>query len=549
MKRYTIGVDFGTLSGRAILLDAVSGEVLGSEVMEYPHGVMERALPDGTPLPPQFALQHPSDYLEVLGAVVRGVLDKTGVDPEAVAGLGIDFTTCTFLPIRADGTPLCSEARYRSRPHAWVKLWKHHGAQAEADRITEIALERGEEWLASYGGRVSSEWALPKILETLNRDPEVYANADRFVEAGDWLSLLLTGEESRAVGFAGYKYFWGEGRGYPSNEFLCALDPRLSGLIGTKIPDAVRSVSDRAGVLNARGAAMTGLCEGTALAMPILDAHAAMPALNITEPGVMMAIVGTSGVQLLHAKEKYDVAGICGVVRDCVVPGLYTYEAGQSGVGDSFDWFVRHCVPEAYRTAAREEGVSIHQYLRARAERLRVGESGLLALDWFNGNRSLLQDSDLSGMILGLTVGTRPEEIYRALIEATAFGVRRILEAFEGGGLAIREIRASGGIAKKDPMMMQIYADVLGRELSVVDTDQGGAHGSAIYAAVAAELYPSVREAAEALSVKRATVYHPIAENRCIYDEIYAEYVRLYDYFGRGENAVMKRLRRIAGGR
>jgi len=548
MKRYTVGIDFGTLSGRAVLLDTESGEVLASAVKEYAHGVMERALPDGTPLPPQFALQHPDDYLDVLSTVVREALQRAGVLPEAVVGLGIDFTTCTMLPIREDGTPLCTEARYRSEPHAYVKLWKHHGAQAEADLITEIAQARGEGWLASYGGRVSSEWALPKILETLRQAPEVYGDAQRFIEAGDWLSLLLTGEESRAAGFAGYKYFWGNDRGYPSADFLSALDPRLGDLIGTKIPPSVRSVAERAGVLNARGAAMTGLCEGTALAMPILDAHAAMPALNVTEPGVLMAIVGTSGVQLLHARKKVDVTGICGCVRDCVVEGLYTYEAGQSGVGDSFDWFVKNCVPEAYRVAAREAGQSVHAYLRAKAERLRVGESGLLALDWFNGNRSLLQNADLSGMIVGLTIGTRPEEIYRAVIESTAYGVRAIVEAFETGGLTINEIRASGGIAKKDPMMMQIYADVLGRELSVFDTEQGGAHGSAIYAAVAAGAYPTVRQAAQVMSVKHATVYRPIPGNHAVYNELYAEYIRLYDYFGRGENAVMRRLRRIAGG-
>ncbi len=548
MKRYTIGVDFGTLSGRAVLLNAESGETVATASMAYPHGVMEHELPNGTPLPPQFSLQHPRDYTEVLGSVVREVMRLARVSPSSVVGLGIDFTTCTILPIREDGTPLCYEAAYENEPHAYVKLWKHHGGQAEAERATEVAKARGESWLAEYGGRVSSEWAIPKIMETLNRAPQVYDDAARFIDAGDWLSLLLTGVETHAAGFASLKFFWGYDRGYPSSDFFGALDPRMENLIGTKIPAEVQTVEEIAGFLNARGAEMTGLCEGTPLALPIPDAVAAMPALNITKPGVLMAVVGTSGVQLIHAKESLSIRGICGQIRNGVVPDLYTYEAGQSAVGDIFDWFVRRCVPESYQEAARKENKNIHQYLRERAQKLRVGESGLLALDWFNGNRSLLQDADVSGMILGMTITTRPEEIYRALIESTAYGVRAIVDAFEDGGLTIGEIRASGGIAKKDPMMMQIYADVLGRELAVIDSDQSAAHGSAIYAAVAAGVYPTLTLASEQLSVKNKTLYRPIAENCRIYDRLYAEYQRLYNYFGRGENNVMKRLRRIAEG-
>ena len=545
-KKYTIGIDFGTLSGRAVLLDAQTGEVLSSAVMAYAHGVMERALPNGTSLPAQFALQHPADYLAVLKTVVGEALKKADVSADAVAGLCIDFTTCTLLPIREDGTPLCLEAEFENEPHAYVKLWKHHAAQEEADHVNRVAQERGEEWLAGYGGKVSSEWALPKILETLRKAPAVFDATWRFMDAGDWLSLLLTGEESHAAGFAGFKFLWGADRGYPSDDFFAAVDPRLSGLIGGKLSGEVHTVEKTAGVLSERGAELTGLKKGTHLALPILDAEAAMPALNITEPGVLMAIVGTSGVQLIHSKEKLNVPGICGFVRDSVVPGLYTYEAGQTGLGDGFDWFVKSCVPGDYQEAARNAGMNIHQYLRSKAEKLRVGESGLLALDWLNGNRSVLQDADLSCAIIGLTIGTRPEEIYRALIESTAYGMRRILEAFEGNGLPIDLIRAAGGIAKKDAMMMQIYADVMGREIHVMDTDQGAAHGSAIYAAVAAGLYPSVREAAQQLSVKASKVYAPIPENARIYELLYQEYCRLYDYFGCGENQVMKHLRRLA---
>ena len=541
MKRYTIGVDFGTLSGRALLLDAESGAVLATSVLNYPHGVMDRELPDGTSLPPQYALQHPADYIEVLKTTVPDVLRQADVSPEEVVGIGIDFTTCTLLSMYEDGTPLCMDPKYEHEPHAYVKLWKHHGAQPEADFINALAKERGEEWIDVYGGKISSEWAIPKILETLHKAPEVFADTARFLDAGDWLSYVLTGEESHAAGFAGFKCLWGADRGYPNNDFFTAVDPRLSGLIGTKISADVRTVEGTAGKLSAKGAELTGLCEGIPVALPILDAHAAMPALDIVKPGVLMIIVGTSGVQLVHADRKYDLQGICGYVRDSVVPGLYTYEAGQSGLGDCFDWFVKNGVPESYEREARESGMSIHKYLREKAKALRVGESGLLALDWLNGNRSTLQDADLSGMVLGITLSTRPEEIYRALIEATAFGLRRILDVFTGGGMEIFSIRASGGIAKKDEMLMQIYADVCGKTIDVVNTEQGAAHGSAIYAAVAAGVYPSVVEASEALAVKDAQTYTPNPENFARYEQLYAEYCRLYDYFGT-ENHVMKRL-------
>ena len=542
-KRYTVGVDFGTLSARAALVDVQTGVCLASATMEYPHGVMDTALPDGTPLPPQYALQYPGDYLLVLRDVIASVMQMSGIGPMQIVGLGLDFTSCTVLPVTRDATPLCDLPQYRSQPHAYVKLWKHHGAQAEAERFTEVARERGELWLEDYGGKISSEWGFTKLYETLRHAPEVYRDTWRFFEAGEWLVYLLTGKESHAPSFAGYKFLWGAERGYPTDEYFSAVDPALSGVVGSKISARVDPVDAIAGRLTSRGAALTGLAEGTPLALPALDAHAGIPTLGITDPGTMMLTLGTSGVQMLHTKQRLSIPGICGCVRDAIFPGLYTYEAGQTGLGDGFDWFVKNCVPEAYSVAARESGMSIHQYLRQKAERLRVGESHLLALDWLNGNRSTLQDADLSCAIVGLTIATRPEEIYRALIESTAYGMRRILETFEENGAAVERIRASGGIAKKDPMMMQIYADVTGRVIEVMETDQASALGSAIHAAAASGVYGSLREASQAMASRVATTYTPIAANHEAYERLYAEYCRLYDYFGKGENPVMKRLR------
>ena len=541
MKQYVIGLDYGTLSGRCILVDAESGEEIAEAVQDYAHGVMDEVLPDGQKLPPQWALQHPQDYLDVLAATVPQVLKTAGVDPRDVRGMGIDFTACTLMPVDACGKPLCLRPEWEHEKHAYVKLWKHHAAQGQADRINALAHSRGEAWIDGYGGKLSSEFALPKILQTLEEAPKVYQAADRFTEAGEWLSRVLTGRETHSAVFAGYKACWSAEHGYPSNAFFRALDPRLDGIIGGKLSKTVLGVDQTAGTLNAEGARLTGLCEGTPLALTMIDGHAAMPALGVTGERVMMLIVGTSSCQMVNARENRSVAGICGSVRDAVIPGYYTYEAGQAGVGDIFDWFVRSGVPAAYADEAQARGIGIHALLREKAERRRPGESGLLALDWLNGNRSVLVNAGLSGLVLGLTLSSKPEDIYRALIEATAYGLRAIVERYAESGIAIDSIVASGGIARKDAMMMQIYADVLGRPIRIGGTAQAGALGSAMYAAVAGGLYPDIRAASEKMVKPDFRVYTPDPENHKRYTELYAEYKKLHDYFGT-ENPVMERL-------
>ena len=541
-KKYLIGLDFGTLSVRALLMDAESGEEVAVSEFLYPHAVMDRTLPSGKKLPPRYALQHPQDYIDGLQVTVREVLATSQIDPQSVAGLCVDFTTCTVVPIDENGTPLCLLDGYADEPHAYVKLWKHHAALSYAEEITEKAMARGEDWLSVYGGRVSCEWLLPKIVEVLREAPEIYDATARFADAGDWISLLLTGEHTTGAGFAGLKAFWTADGGFPSNDFYTAIDPRLDGIVGTKICNDVRASGDRLGKLSAEGAKLIGLPEGTPLATPLVDGSTPLPALAATNEGEMTLIVGTSGVALVLAKEKKDIPGLCGYVKDSVIPGYYTFESGQAGVGDMFSWFVHQCVPRAYEEEAEACGMNIHAYLRKKASALRVGESRLIALDWFNGNRSVLKDDALSGMILGLTLKTRPEEIYRALIEASAFGVRMIMETFEAHGIKVDRICAAGGIAQKDPMMMQIYADVLQREVRVAGSAQSAARGSAIYAATAAGLFPDVPTAVAHYALPDRAHYHPIPENVSAYNRLYDEYVRLHDYFGRGCNDVMKRL-------
>ena len=539
---YVIGIDFGTQSARTILADAASGRILASAVTPYAHGVMDTRLPSGRPLPPLYALQHPANYLDVLRTSIPQVLSGAGISPQSVAGLGLDFTACTVLPCLRDGTPLCMTDRFSDDPEAYVKLWKHHAAQPEADAINALAKERHEAWLPVFGGRISSEWLLPKLLETLHKSPAVFDAAERYLEAADWLSFMLTGQETRSAAFAGYKACWQAGAGYPSDEFLTRLDPRLHGVVGTKICENVLPVGGCAGHLDARGAELTGLCMGTPVALPMVDGHAAMPGLGLTGAGDMMMILGTSTCHIVNSTEGHAVPGICGYVKDGVIPGLYTYEAGQAAVGDIFDWFTKTSVPAAYAEEAAARDMSIHALLREKASKLKPGESGLVALDWFNGNRSVLGSSSLTGLIMGLTLRTRPEEIYRALIEATAFGTRRIFEQYEANGIPVRRVCAAGGIAAKDPMLMQIYADVTGREISVSGQTEASAVGSAVYAAVAAGVYPTVAEAARAFSVPDRAVYRPVPADQAVYDRLYRIYLTLHDRFGTEPDRLMETL-------
>lgn len=538
MKTYTIGIDFGTLSGRCVLVDCESGQEIAQSVCDYAHGVMDETLPNGKKLPPLFALQHPADYLEVVKTTVREVLIKSGIAPEQVKGIGIDFTACTVLPVDANGTPLCMLPEFEDEPHAYVKLWKHHAAQPEADELNALAEKRNESWLKAYGGRISSEWALPKLLETLRNAPQVYEKTARFMEAADWLVSKLIGEEIHSLPFAGYKGLYHKGE-YPSNAFMTALDKGLDGVVGTKLSEKIVGFDRPAGKLCQEGADLTGLPVGTVVAAPQIDAHAAMPALQITGDGELMLIMGTSSCHIVNTMESNDVAGICGYVPDGVIPGLVTYEAGQAAVGDIFDWFVKNAVPAAYAEEAAEKRINLHSLLTEKAEKLAVGQTGLVALDWFNGNRSVLDDSRLSGMILGLTLGTKPEHIYRALLEATAYGTKMILDTL---AFPVTTIKVAGGIANKNPLLMQIYADVLGRTIGVTQSTQAAALGSAIYGAVAAGIYPDFTAAAAAMGAPVAKTYTPNPENQKAYKKLYAEYVTLHDYFGRGGNDVMKRL-------
>jgi L-ribulokinase len=548
--KYAVGVDFGTESGRAVLIDVTSGEEIASSVHPYANGVIDESLPDsGVELEPDWALQDPNDYIEVYKRAIPAVLDDSGVDPEDVIGVGIDFTACTMLPTKADGTPLCFLPEWRDNPHAWVKLWKHHAAQPEANKLNAIARELGYDFLDRYGGKISSEWFFPKAWQILDEAPDVYASADRLIEAADWAVWQLTGVEARNSCTAGYKAVWSKREGFPPNEFLKALDPRMENIVDEKMARDISPLGDRAGGLTAEAAAWTGLKPGTAVAVANVDAHVSVPAATVTEPGRMVIIMGTSNCHMVLATEERFVPGMCGYVEDGILPGFFGYEAGQSCVGDHFAWFVENAVPAAYEHEAEARGIGIHALLEEKAAALQPGESGLVALDWWNGNRSVLVDVDLTGMLLGATLATKAEEIYRALIEATAYGTRIIIETLVEHGVPVAEIVATGGLPDRNKLLMQVYADVTGRTIHVAESGQIGALGSAMHAAVAAGKaaggFDSIEEASEKMAGLRGEVYEPIPEHQVVYDRLYAEYVTLHDYFGRGANDAMKRLKAL----
>jgi len=539
-----VGVDFGTLSGRALVVRVGDGAELGTAVHEYAHAVMDDELAaTGEKLPPDWALQDPADWLDVLRHAVPAALRSAGVSPAQVIGIGTDFTACTVLPTEADGTPLCQLPGLAGVPHAYPKLWKHHAAQPQADQINALAHERGEPWTGRYGGKISSEWQFAKGLQLLAEEPDIYARADRWIEAADWIIWQLTGTETRNACTAGYKGIYQDGH-YPSREFLGALDPRFATFAADKLEHPIMPLGARAGSLTGPAARWTGLPAGIAVAVGNVDAHVTAPAARAIAPGQMLAIMGTSTCHVMNGTRLSEVPGMCGVVDGGIVAGLWGYEAGQSGVGDIFGWYVRGGVPPEYAERAARRHISVHELLSDEAMAQPAGAHGLIALDWMNGNRSVLVDHHLSGMIAGLTLATRPPDIYRALVEATAFGTRVIIDAFTAAGLPVTELVIAGGLMRNEAVM-QIYADVTRRPLSLIGSEQGPALGSALHAAVAAGAYPDVPAAAAAMGRKTDRAYLPDADSAAVYDELYAEYRILHDYFGRGGNDVLRRLHAI----
>lgn len=551
-KKYTIGLDYGTLSGRGVVVSCEDGRVLASAVKEYSHGIMDRVpKADGSmeQLPADWALEYPGDYIEVLEEVVPKIVKDSKVAPEDIVGIGIDFTSCTMLLVDEEGTPLCEKEEFRYERNAYAKLWKHHGAQRFADKINQYLEEKGFSAFPRFGGKVSPELLLPKVMEILKEAPKAYEAADEILETGDWLTRMLTKSHKRSCSMAGYKAWWSQSDGYPGDEFFSGLDPKLRGFVEEKLPGQVVGVGEKVGVLSEEWAKRLGLCAGIAVAPTIIDSHAGVPGSGVSTKEQVMLVLGTSSVMVGLSETPYSGEGVLGGVRDAVVPGYYALESGLASVGDLFGWFVERLTPASYMEEAKEKGIHIHALLSQKAAEVRAGSSGLLALDWWNGNKTPFVNGDLKGSILGMTLRTRPEEIYRALIEATAYGTRRILEIYEQSGIQVEEIICSGGISLKNPLLMQIYADVLGKKLKVASSDQAAALGSAVYAALAAGAsaggYDDYTEAVQSMSRVKDTVYEPDIKAHRIYTELYSVYKEYSTIMGDTNQSICKRLTEI----
>jgi L-ribulokinase len=534
-RRYAIGVDFGTESARALLLDVRNGKELAVSVASYPHGVLDRTLPaSGEQLPPDWALQDPDDWCLALERTVAGVMSETGVPPGEVAGIGIDFTSCTVLPVAHDGTPLCRLEPWRARRHAWPKLWKHHSAQPVAGRLTDVALERGEEFIQRYGGRISSEWYFPKLIELWLDDRELYEAAYGFLEATDWMVWHLTGLERRQQCTAGYKALWSPDSGLPSPAYFEAAYPGF-GRPDEKLGNSFLPLGTRAGTVRPELAARLGLVPETSVAVGNVDSFASVPGAGVWRPGTFVSVIGTSICDMVVHPQEIRLPGITGVVRDGILPGRFGYEAGQAAVGDMLAWFLRNMAAPG----------SSHGSLERAAAQLRPGETGLVALDWFNGNRTVLADADLTGVLCGLTLHSTREHIYRALLESIAFGNRRIVENFREHGIDLTEIVACGGVAKASPLLMQLFADVSGLLVRVPASDEVPARGAALFGAVAGGIFDGIDAAIVATEPAGGRSYRPDPAVRRTYDRVYAVYRGLHDLLGRSHAELLHDLKAI----
>lgn len=542
MSRYAIGSDFGTQSIRSSLIDLDNGKEVYASIYEYKNGVIELNLPGSTKrLPLDSALQDPKDYEDGLVFTVNQIFTNTQIKKEDIIGLGIDFTSCTMLPVKKDSTPLCFIKKYRDDPNSWVKLWKHHAANEYTISFNEIAKSRNESLLTRYGGKISSEWMIPKIMQIADQSPWIYNESDYMIEAGDWMVQRLTGNMTRNISGLGYKAIWDNG--FPSIDFFKELNPKLE-KIYQKLSGKVLKLGEIAGHLNSDYQEKLNLLK-IPVASANIDAHVAVPATTVVEPGKMTMIMGTSTCHMVLWDDFVEIPGVRGIVRDGIISGYYGYEAGQSSVGDAFEWFIKNSVPKSYYGESAANSKSIHELLTEKASRLKPGQSGLLCLDWLNGNRSILMDADLSGMILGIKLSTKPEEVYRALIEATAFGTRKIIETFEKYGIRINGLYACGGLAQKNEMLMQIYSDILDLPISIAKSTQTGCLGSAMHAAVAAGYYKDIKEAAKNMAHLKEKKFLPLKENVKVYNKLYQQYEKLHNHFGLPQNSEMKALGNI----
>lgn len=540
---YSIGLDYGTESCRAALLDLQTAQIVSVVEQAYTHGVITEKL-YGTQLKNNLVIQNPNDYIDCMKNLIAQLVEEQQVEVNSIKAIGIDFTSCTVLPVDASFNPLCNQEIFQQHPQAYAKLWKSHSAFQEAAHITEVLSDHP--YLKKYGGIISSEWLLPKLLELKKDAPDIFKASTYYMEAGDWLVSKLTNQLVRSSCQAGFKGLWQKEAGFLNSETLQAIDPDFTNLYDTKLAGKAVSAGNFVGNLTSQMGSELSLHTDVAVAVSIIDAHSAVVGAGLSKSNEMLIVMGTSSCHMLLSDEERLIPGVAGVVEDGIFEGLYAYEAGQVAVGDIFSYFVREQLPASYVEEAKQKGCTVFDVLNAYAAEMVTGSHGLVALDWHNGNRSPYVNPNLSSVVIGETLQTKPYEKYRALIEGTAFGTKLIVELFLQSGLAIDNIILAGGIPRKNPLLVQIYADVLQKPVVVLEETQIPARGAAILGAAAYGQIP-LQEATRKYGVSEQVIVEPSKENQAVYETLYQNYKALVELFH--NNPIMSELHELKGGR
>lgn len=500
-----IGLDYGTQAARAVLVDCATGETLARHAVSYAHGVMEGDLASA------------QDYEDALMELMEAVTPQEYKD--SIVGICVDATSLTLVPVTAEGTPLSMLPDLADHPQAQIKLWKRHAAQAQSDEALALAHEMNEKFLGRTGGTISCEWTLPKLLEMRDSAPEVYARMDAALDLCEYLTNRLTGQMTRSVVSLGFKGLWSQDRLFPSEGYLNALRPGFAAEYRHLLRGEAICPSRPAGKLRPELCEKFGLRPDVTVAAGLLDGHTSPAALGGLRKEDAVLVVGTSNVLSVQSEELHDIEGICGIVLDALTPGMYAVDSGQAGTGDMLEWYVKNAVPAQVQAEAEEKGVSVHQVLTSRINR--PWENTVVAADWWNGSRNAPCDLSLPGVMMGMTLKTRPEDIYLALLQAIVCGTREILEVCAGYGIKPERMLATGGITGKNPVLMQEYANILHMPVLVGKVEEGPAMGAAILAAVASGVYSTPMEAWEHMGVHDFVTYTPDNEHAEEYEALY----------------------------
>ncbi|WP_039068118.1 ribulokinase [Staphylococcus shinii] len=527
---YSIGIDYGTASGRVFLVDTSNGDIISTYIKEYQHGTISESL-NGKPLPHNYFLQHAEDYTSILEEGVKHVLAESNVSSDSVIGIGVDFTSCTIVFLDEDFKPLHLNPALKDNPHSYVKLWKHHGAQDEATQMKKVSDEINPSWLDYYGHSVNSEWMIPKILEVKHKAPEILKQTAYIMEAGDYLVSLLTDKNIRSNCGIGFKGFYNEDDGF-NYDFFEAVDPELPAIVKNKCEAPVVPIGESAGNLSEYYQQLWGLSVNVQISPYIIDAHSGVLGVGAIEQGEFTPVIGTSTCHLMLDPKQEPIPAITGSVKDAIIPGLYAYEAGQAAVGDLFNYSAE-LAPKAIADQAEQQGISIFEYLEQLASEIPIDEQHVTVLDWHNGNRSILSDSHLTGSIFGLTLQTPFEMIHRAHIESTAFGTKMIMQQFENNNIPVHTVYAAGGIPIKSELLVDIYVNVLNKEIVVIDSSNATALGAAMLAANAGGAYATLKEAVQ--QMKQPIYYRkqPEPEKVKKYEILFQRYKSLHDLLGK----------------